>query len=313
MNQQMIDNLASRAGDVPAQLDVVALRQHSLDELQERGKRFIALVGEKETQAGERGDWRTLDGQTAVLLTKGARATLYHPSGTLKYTAGLQPLQALFVRAEDKDPAYLTRLVNEAAKKFDINAWAGTDGKLVFERLWQVKAQGADRNARLSDEVLCRVVGAYRHFVNGTPVLGEASVALKLAGNGALDMLSVAVRDTTSELVDKARIIDTELAAKQIFGRLESVLGHGKQALASDQIESQTLRFGYLNLGKRSSQRLLAPVFMAQLVVRHKEERQAYLFAVAATEKAYLPLERLAVEATPEQSRPAAALGRTLH
>jgi hypothetical protein len=77
-----------------------------------------------------------------------------------------------------------------------------------------------------------------------------------------------------------------------------------------EQIESQSLRFGYANLGKRKAQRVLAPIFLAQIVLRQEEERQGYMFAVAATEKAYLPLDHYGDDALPGPSRPAAARAR---
>ena len=54
--------------------------------------------------------------------------------------------------------------------------------------------------------------------------------------------------------------------------------------------ESATLQFGYLDLGKRKTQRVLAPGYVAHVVLRHKTGRQAYVLAVRATERAYLDL-----------------------
>jgi len=49
-------------------------------------------------------------------------------------------------------------------------------------------------------------------------------------------------------------------------------------------------QFGYLDLGKRKTQRVLAPSYVAHVVLRHKTGRQAYVLAVRATERAYLDL-----------------------
>jgi hypothetical protein len=48
------------------------------------------------------------------------------------------------------------------------------------------------------------------------------------------------------------------------------------------------MQFGYLDLGKRKAQRVLAPAYVAKIVLRHRRVRQAYVLAVAATERPYL-------------------------
>jgi hypothetical protein len=289
MNEQLlIETLTKSVGRLPAQADVIGLQQFSLDELQGRTTRFVTMLGDKEDRSIDRGDWQTSDDHTAIRLPQGARAMLYHASGAMKYSSGMTPFQSLFERVEERE--ILTKLVGEAARKFNVAQWAGPGGEINFERLWQMKAQGEDRTGKRSDPVLTRVIGAYRHFIGGIPVLGAASVALKLGADGVLDSLAVQVRSRAAEILDQARIISPELGAKQICAQLNNLIGFGKVATPAELIESQTMRFGYLNLGKRKAQQLLAPAFLAQVVLRHKEERQAYLFVVSATEKSYLPL-----------------------
>jgi hypothetical protein len=289
MNEQLlIDSLVKSVGRCPAQADVIGLQQFSLDDVQARAQRFLTLLGDQEDRSTDRGDWLTSDDHTTIRLPRGARAMLYHASGAVKYSSGMSPFQSIFERVEDRER--LTGMVGEAARKYNIAQWAGSGGELTFERLWQMKAQGEDKSGKQSEPVLTRVVGAYRHFIGGIPVLGEASVALKLAAGGTLDSLSLQVRSRAMEVIDQARIINSELAAKQVCAQLNRLLGFGKITTPSDLVESQTMRFGYLNLGKRKAQQLLAPAFMAQVVLRHKEERQAYIMVVSATEKPYLPI-----------------------
>ena len=235
------------------------------------------------------------------MLTGGARATVYHASGALQYNAGIPPLQAPFERAEERE--VLTRLVSAAAQRLNVHDWAADNGSLAFERLFQSKGQGADRNAHLSDAVLFRVTGAWRHLIGGIPVLGAASVAVTLAGDGALAALAVQIRPAVAEKLDSAAIVAPELAARQVLARLTSVLGDAKDKLPDDAVVSQTMRFGYLDLGKRKAQRVLAPVFLAQVVLRHRLETQGYVFAVPATERQYLELPLFGSEALATRSR----------
>jgi hypothetical protein len=302
MNEQsLIDSLAASCSQLPGRVDVIALQQLSLDELRGRAQRFLSQLQEQDECAHDRADWVVRGEQTVIQLAQGARAVVYHASGALQYISGMTPLQGLFERMEDREQ--LTRLVNAAAARLDIASWAGTHGQLVFENLFQMKAQGMDREGKRSDPVLARAIGAYRQTVGGIPVLGAASVALKLAGDGQLDALSVLARPTSAEVIDKASLIEPELAARQIALLLSSVLGQARERLPSDAIESQSLQFGYLDLGKRKSQRLLAPAFVARIVVRHNTNRQAYVFAVPASEKTYMAIPPFGTEAPVMHSR----------
>jgi hypothetical protein len=304
MNEKdLIAGLAASAREVPPHADVIGLQALSLEDMRNRTKRFLSEVGEKERRSLDRGDWAPSGDHTVVHLTQGARASFYHASGAMKYVSGMTPMEALFERMEERERSI--KVLNEAARRLNIFEWAGHKGEITFERLWQTKAQAADREGKLAQPVLCRIVGAYRQYVGGIPVLGAASVALKLAGNGVLDSLSVQARASAAEVLDKAKVLNPEVAARQVFLQLSSLLGQSKDALPSDLVESQRMQFGYLNLGKRKVQRLLAPAYVAQVVLRHKEERQAYVLAVAASEKTYMPLCPCAHDALPTHARSA--------
>ncbi|MDL2354869.1 MAG: hypothetical protein QFF03_06405 [Pseudomonadota bacterium] len=288
--QLLTQGLASSAISLPATADIIAVQQFSLDETRARARHLLAAIAmqTEDECMSDRGDWVPGDEQTVVQLAQGARAVLHHASGAIEYASALAPLEAMFKQVDEKEA--LIRLVQEKAKKLNLAEWAGDQGSIAFERLFQMKAQGADKSGKTSQVALSRVVGAFRHSVGGIPVLGAASLALRLAGNGAVDALSVQVRPATAERIDTAKIIAQELAAQQLVQQLVSLLGAGREQLPGDAIESAVLYFGYLDLGKRKAQQLLAPAFVAQVVLRHKLEKQAYVLAVPATEKTYQPI-----------------------
>jgi hypothetical protein len=302
--KKLIAGLMNCVRELPPHADVIALRQFSLDELRTRARRLLSLVGEKDRRSLDRGDWVERDDYTLVHLTGGSRAQIFHASGAMAYFSGLPPLEARFERVEAKDRS--TSLVEEAGRRLSLSEWAGHNEHIAFERLWQIKARGGDRTGALSEPVLCRLVGAYRQFVGGIPVLGAASIAVKLAGNGAVDALTLQLRSSTAEVLETTKLLDPERAARNISLQLTSLLGQTKAQLPSDAVESQYLHFGYLNLGKRKAQRLLAPAYVAQVVLRHEHERQAYVLTTAATEKAYMPLCSYGREALPSKARSAA-------
>jgi hypothetical protein len=197
-------------------------------------------------------------------------------------------MEYLFEKLDRRDE--LINLVEDMGKRLNINDWIPENDKLSFERLWQIKAAAADSQGKMIDPVLCRVVGAYRHFVNDIPVWGPASVAIKLAGGGQLDSLTVHVRESTGEVIDQVKIIDPEQAARQIMAQLNGLIGQ-KDIRDIRGTKPSYFEFGYLSLPKRKVQRVLAPVFIAGIEI-HDEEAQAYQMIVPASERDFLALCR---------------------
>jgi hypothetical protein len=302
MNEQTLAQTLATAAALPTEADVILTQPLTPALLRARARQFIALLQRHEECPHDgRGAWKaSADGITTTIhLPDGARATLYHASGALRYASGLDPAEAAFGQAPDRDS--LQRLVEERARKLGLADWAGAGNELRFERLFRTLGQGADPTGKQSAATLFRAVGAYRQFVGGLPVLGAASVALKLAGDGRLDGLAVHVRPSAGEVLERAALVEPVVGARQIVQQLASVLG--VRAVPGDIVQSAVLQLGYLDLGKRKPQRVLAPAYVAQIVLRHKDVRQAYVLAVAATEKPYLELPLFGTVATATAGR----------
>ncbi|UVW29633.1 hypothetical protein [Massilia sp. H6] len=310
MNEQvLIDSLAAACpGQLPARADVLALPSFTQDAVRARATRLISLLREADGCSRDHASFAPRADRTLVQLTGGARAVVYHASGALQFSAGNAPLEIPFARVEER--ALLQRLVVEAAQRLKLGEWTGDAGTLAFERLWLSKAQGADLE-RSSEPVLLRATGAWRHAIGGIPVLGAASVALTLAGDNSLDALSLRIRPGVTEKLDSAIIVPPDAGARQIARNLASVLGNARERLAADAVRVRAMQFGYLDLGKRKAQRVLAPVYVAQVEVRHKLETQGYVFAVAATERAYQELPLYGTDQVAARSR--ASAGKPCH
>jgi hypothetical protein len=164
-----------------------------------------------------------------------------------------------------------------------------TRESLTFERLWQIKASAADREGKTTiSPVVCRVVGAYRHIAGNLPVLGAASVAVKVAGGGALDSLTVHLRPTSGERVEWAPILRPDDAARLVVRQLATLMGQSKIPF-TELARPERMEFGYLSLGKRTSQRVLAPHYIATISI-DGHVAQGYQLVVPATERIFEPL-----------------------
>jgi hypothetical protein len=302
MNEQTLlqSLIGIGASAPPTHADVFLLQQLSRDQLQARARRFVGLLREQDDCPHDNGGtWQEAGDQTVIYLSEGARVVLHHASGALRYVSGLAPAEAAFPRVIERDA--LQRLVEERARKLNLADWAGSKTELRFERLFQTLGRGADRTGKQSETALFRAIGAWRQYVGAVPVLGAASVAVQLAGDGRLDGLSVQLRPGSGEVLERATLLEPVEGALQIMFQLSALLG--QREIPTEEVESATMQFGYLDLGKRKAQRVLAPAYVAQVILRHRRVRQAYVLAVAATEKPYLNLPVFGSEAAVTRGR----------
>jgi hypothetical protein len=284
----------------PTHADIILLHQLSREQLQARARRFVTLLREQDDCPRDNGGtWQSADQQTVIYLADGARVIVYHASGALRYVSGLTPAQAPFPRVLEYDA--LQRLVEERARRLNLSDWAGNKAELRFEHLFQTLGRGADRSGRHSEPTLFRAIGAWRQYIGALPVLGAASIAVQLAGDGRLAALSVQVRAGSGEVLERAALIEPEAGARQLLAQLSALLGQA--ALPDDVVESAAMEFGYLDLGKRKPQRVLAPAYVAKIVLRHRRVRQAYVLAAAATERPYLNFPVFGSEAVVTRGR----------
>jgi hypothetical protein len=301
--KKLMEKLCACASQVPTHAEVLGLRQHPVDELERRAKSFLSTLGDACSHPMDRGDWITEESRTLIKMPMGARAVLYHASGAMEIHTGLNPMESLFQENIDDKP-YLTKLVESVAARSKLREGLSPNNRLEFERLWLIKAAAGDREGKVVRPVLCRAIGAYRQFVGQLPVLGAASVAVKVAVQGQLDSLSYRIRETTGEVIERAELSRPEQAARQVLRQLQALMGKSKGNL-DEAAKVQSFQLGYISLSKRQAQRVLAPAYLAAISIAG-QERQAYLFAVPATEVAYLPLSFLGTEAPPTRFRKAA-------
>jgi hypothetical protein len=289
-----IDKLIGKLGAVPPQAEVLELKHPNVFELHRRTRQLLSIIGQTSGCNYERGDWSVQHDNTLVRLPMGANAVVYHASGAMRLNTGLAPMEQLFEKMESKE--HLIKLVEQTARKLNFQQWVGESEQLKFERLWQIKAAAADRKGETISPILCRAVGAYRHFIGELPVLGAASVAVKVASHGQLDSLSILTRPTSGKILDTVKTISPEQAVDRAFKQLGRLMGNGKMPLSEAAIP-QTIQFGYLNLAKRKAQRLLEPAYVITVSIEGQQEAQGYLFAISGTENPYMPLSLLGEEA----------------
>ena len=115
------------------------------------------------------------------VFPNGTAVKLFHGSGAMIARTVLTRAAHLFTQAPPKDtPVSRSK---DVVRRLGLGQSGGPMERLEFEPLWQIKAAGRQQNGKGGYEVLCRAVGAFRRFVHDLPVLGRASVFVKLAAD----------------------------------------------------------------------------------------------------------------------------------
>ncbi len=284
--------LAGLVGDVPDVTEVVELATPAPEAFVRRNEKLLAGLAEAaEIRLDPSTGGQRLEARSVYRGEDGGRAVTFHASGALSLHAGVDPLDDLFdeVLPDEK----LRGLVDGVTERLGLASFVDAEDRFGFERLWKLKAAGSDREGRVSDPVLTRAVGAYRHAVRDLPVLGRASGSVEVTGSGRLSSLTLTLRrfagDGSGATVDKAVSRRPEDAAGEVAARLSRLLGGREEDV---RLDAQQFAFGYVSLGRRRAQALLAPMYLASVVVDGGEEgeRSAHVVAVAGSEKQYLRL-----------------------
>ncbi|WP_028049070.1 hypothetical protein [Cellulomonas sp. URHD0024] len=302
--KELTEKLVEQLRDVPHITEIVELATPSPEEFVRRNELLIEGFADATGARIDPGKSVREKERTVYRFEDGGRAVTFHASGALSLRTGVESLDDLFgqIPADEE----LRALVEKAGARLALSGLVDRDDAFGFERLWKLKAAGSDRDGTFSDPVLTRAVGAYRHVVRDLPVLGRASASVEVTGSGQVSALSVSLRrfagDAGGATLDKVRTRSVEEAATEVAGRLSKALGGREEDVTLD---ARGFAFGYLSLGRRRSQGLLAPMYVASVSVDgdEKGERSAHMVAVAGTQETYL---RLPVGGRPASIRRAA-------
>jgi hypothetical protein len=286
---KIADTLSSLQQKVPDEIAILQLRRPSVDDLHRKLKKLLKSSDDVCGFPLERGHWTHHEDRTLVRMPEGAYAVVYHASGALKLSSGTATMDKLFKDAPPRES--LVARAEEVVKQMGLAEQIQRGQSLSFERLWQIKAAGIDRSGRASETVLCRAVGAFRHFIGDVPVLGPASIAVKVAGDNSMDTLTMQMRGPGFEELERAKTIHPEKAVRHIMQKIAEKLAHVKDKDEVSIEAEKGLQFGYVNLSKRKVQRLLAPAYVAAISVTHAQEQEAFMIMVPATDRTFMTFD----------------------
>ncbi len=295
LERKLIDKLARHQDTAP----VYRIEPPPLNAL-EKSATQLALRVAGENEHG-RSRVSRIDGRSEILLSGGMRARAYHASGAMAVNAGLAPMTHLL--GDKIDKGALTKAAVATAKHLGLDRLGTPGEKLEFERLWQIKAAGINHERVRGREVVCRAIGAFRRHIGELPVYGRASVVIELAGDEKIGGVGVDWRPIASEVVDRAKILDPERAARAIMADIGGRVPGGE--VGDKDFDVTMFSLGYISLPKRRAQGLLAPVYVAMLE-RVGWTTMNHVVVVNGTEKVYENIGRLNASPPRDAARPTA-------
>jgi hypothetical protein len=282
IERKLIDKLSNYCEAAP----VYRIEPHSLDQLEAATARLANRV------AGQKEDSRSHvvrgKGRSDLLLGDGFRARAYHPSGAIAVKAGLAPMEHLI--GEKADKKALTEASVATAKRLGLDRVGSSGEKLAFERLWQIKASGMNRDRVRGREVVCRAIGAFRRYLGDLPVWGRASVVVELAGGNKVGGVGVDWRPVEATPIDRAKVLDPERAAHAVVADLNGRIPGSE--FGDKDFEVTMFSLGYISLPKRRAQGTFAPVYFAMLE-RTGWSTMNHVVVVNGSEKFYEDVCRL--------------------
>ena len=261
MDAQLLKALVSKLSNFRPTAPVYRLRDRRVDEIEADARAFAQRFAGTYLDREPRADICRRKDVTTFRLPDGGRVAIFHASGAMLAKRGLRPLEQLITDTDDK--AELTARTVAAAKRLGLDRCHDAGERLEFERLWQIKATGMTLQGERGAVALCRVVGAFRRYLADLPVLGRASVFVKLAGDNVVDGAGVDWRPIAGEPVDYAKIIEPEAGAARVLHELS--IGSPGGELTLKHYEPESFALGYLSLPKRRAQGFLQPVYVVAL------------------------------------------------
>ena len=158
----------------------------------------------------------------------------------------------------------MTEAAAATAKRLGLDRLGSSGEKLSFERLWQIKAAGINRERVRGREVVCRAIGAFRRYVGDLPVYGRASVVVELAGDEKIggvgvDWRPIATEGPRSRQGARSR---TRRRARSSPTSADALPGG---EVSDKDFDVTMFSLGYISLPKRRAQGVFAPVYVAML------------------------------------------------
>ena len=221
LKQELVEKLPNFYQSMP----VYSIKKLSYDEMLEQGKYCASRFMKRDTTGLFRVSQRD-DDSTLIHLSLDINMRIYHNSNTVTISRKMGPLEHLIKEKFDKKK--LSEIAINEMKKLELEKKSRLSfEQLKFEMLWQIKCTGVTVEEERTPVFLCRIVGAFRRYINEVPVYGRASSFIRLAGDNMIESVGIDWRQINEKPIDNPKIIDPKIRQKRYWMTL--VLPHQRR------------------------------------------------------------------------------------
>jgi hypothetical protein len=259
VDKELKNNLVNLVSNFRESIPIYPIRQLTFDEIKRNGIYFATKFMQMQNIETFIPHIQESYDSTKAYLSEGVTMRLFHNSNSMTIKKNMAPMNNIITDTTDK--RLLTERTVDAVKKLDLEKLKLQFEHVEFERLWKIKANGIANENRLGNEILCRVIGAFRRYINKIPVLGRASIFVKLAEKNMIESAGIDWRIIEDRPIDDVKIINPDSAADTIIKNLNSYAPNS--IMTTREYEPILFSLGYFSLPRRQPQNYMQPVYVA--------------------------------------------------
>jgi len=226
---------------------------------------------------------------TQMRLPDDGHVRVFHPSGAI--TGLMRPKGARKPLARDERRANRKPLVDLAHRMASAisKLHAGPDDELRFESQWEMKGQAVALKGKKGPVSLFEVLGAFRRYLHGLPVLGRASVHVGVGGDSQVTRWGIDWRRVRLAPFAETEVVTPEEGAKRVLNDLW--WRRPERPFTLQDFEPKSFTLGYLSLSRRRAQFVMQPVWVTVLAPSGVTT-MGHVIAVPAAPQAFEPIDR---------------------
>lgn len=240
-------------------MPVYSIRELSDTEKEERAKYYASkFMGGKSIQSFSS---HRDDDSTLVSLPWNTTMEIFHNSDTVIIEKKLNPFE--YTIKKNLELENLIEIAVNVMKKLELDKYRLAFEHAELEKLWEIKASGITIENKKLPVILCRIVGAFRRYINEIPVYGGASIYIKIAEDDLVESIGIEWRQINEKPNAEAKVIRPEDAAEKILKELGPSFPHS--TVTTQDYEPEIFALGYYSRPKNQHQNYMQPVYIAIL------------------------------------------------
>jgi hypothetical protein len=288
VDKGLLDSLTKRATGYQDRAKVFRLEQPAMASSVKSAIELTSLIWPWFDHCQMRPDAVSTASVASFLLPDDAGLQVFSASGAIAAAIrGIATRKPLEQDGRNADRKKLVALA-EGTARIIADVYRAPDEELRFERLWQLKAQGATLKGERTPTALLQVTGAFRRYVHGLPVLGRASVHVTLGAHSAMTRWGVDWRRVSGKAVAETSVIEPAEGAHRVMADL--FWRRPEKPFTLADFTPSSFMLGYVSMPRRQTQSILQPAWIAILDPAGGGTTRGQVVVVPAAPEAFEPL-----------------------